>query len=485
MKKKVLLSMLFVAMLALMTACDSNESSLTETTTETQVELAPTETTSQRDTVDFESADYKGKSFTILAYDLAFYHEYFFAEEQNGDRMNDAIIEREILTEEYLSVDIGNYIVPTHRDLAATVQKTASAGDDAYQLALPHCIRGVSDMLTTGSLYNWNDLPYIDFTKEYYNHNFNDALSLGDKQFYAVSDYMIANPSCILFNKDLITNYNLDNPYELVYEGSWTFDKMYDMAKQVTLDLNGDSVMDINDQYGITGEGNWLLNCIPYACEIFLAEKTGDSFKVSYYSEKTITVLEKFHQALNSDKSMFLWPYLAVKDPATQVAMDSGRALFQLYELYAIYNFRDSDVDFGILPFPKYDEAQDNYYTNDWGSLMCIPASVGEPEMAAKVIDYLSFISQDTTVPAYYDVTLGSKLSKDEDSVAMMDIIFENIVYDAGMNYFAFGDNMYYLFYTPELLVRLNQSTDFASWYTKYGDGAQAEIDKFMDSLPD
>jgi len=485
MKKRIFSSLLLVAMLASAASCGSTEPSADTTAAGIPGDTTPAQTTIPRDTPDFDKSDFGGKTFTILDYEMAFYDEYFFAEEQTGDRMNDAIYEREMKTEEYLGVKLERHTVASHRDLAATVQQAAAAGDDSYQMALPHCIRGVSDMLTSGSLYNWNDLPYIDFTKDYYNQNFNDALSLGDKQFYAVSDYMISNPSCILFNKDMITDYKLENPYELVYSGKWTFDKMYEMADAVTVDLNGDSVMDINDQYGITGEGNWLLNCIPYACEIFLVDKTADGFKMAYYSEKTIDVLEKFHSALNGDKSMFLWPWSATPDPATQINMDSGRTLFQMYALYEIYKFRDSDVEFGILPFPKYDEAQDNYYTNDWGSLMCIPASIADPDMVAKVIDYLSYISQDTTVPAYYDVTLGSKLARDEDSVAMMDIIFENIVFDAGMNYFGFSPNMQKLFYTPENLVRVQQSADFASWYEQYGAGAQAELDAFMVALPE
>ena len=106
---------------------------------------------------------------------------------------------------------------------------------------------------------------------------------------------------------------------------------MCKMADDVTGDLNGDGKMDINDRYGVAAEGNWLLNCIPYACGIKLVERTSDgSFKLALNSEKMVNVVEKF---------------------------DSGRSLFQFYPLYKIYEFRDSAVDYGVLPFPKYDEA--------------------------------------------------------------------------------------------------------------------------------
>lgn len=480
--KRTISIFLLTSLLLSTVACGNEQTADDETTTSDDTSSSEV-TSAQSSTPDFGKTDFGGEKFTILAFELPYYDEYFFADEQNGDRMNDAIYEREQLTEDYLGVEIDNYMVATHRDLASTVRTTVAAGDDSYQLALPHCIRGVSDMLTSGSLYNWNDLPYIDFSKDYYNQNFNDALSIDDKQYYAVSDYMIANPTCILFNKDMIEDYGLENPYQLVYDGTWTFDKFYEMAEKVTVDLNGDSVMDVNDQYGVTGLGNWILNCIPYACDIQLTKKTDDGFELSYYSEKTIDIIEKFSSALYNDKSIYIWDYDHANDTSVQIHLDSGRTLFQWYPLYQIYDFRDCDIDFGVLPFPKYDEEQDNYYNNDWGSLMCIPASIQNPEMVAMVIDYMSYISNETTIPAYYDVTLVGKLARDDDSAAMMDIIFDGVVYDAGMNYFGFGENMMKLFYTLENLVYVNNSTDFASWYNQYATGAQAEIESFMDAL--
>lgn len=480
--KRTISILLLTSLLLSTVACGNEQTAEDETTTSDDTSSSEV-TSAQSSTPDFGKTDFGGEKFTILAFDYTFYDQFFFADEQNGDRMNDAIYEREQLTEEYLGVEIENYIISSFHDIASTVRQSVAAGDDSYQLVLPHCIRGISDMLTSGSLYNWNDLPYIDFSKDYYNHNFNDALSVNGKQYYAVSDYMIAKPTCIIFNKDMVENYGLENPYQLVYDGTWTFDKFYQMASKVTSDVNGDSVMDVNDQYGITGLGNFILNCIPYACNVFLTQKTDDGFELSYYSEKTIDMIEKFNNALNSEKSMYIWDYSHVNDTAVQINMDSGRTLFQWIPLDQVTDYRDCDVNFGILPFPKYDEAQDNYYTNDWGSLMCIPATVKNPEMVAMVIDYLSYISNETTIPAYYDITLVGKLARDDDSAAMMNIIFDNIVYDAGMNYFGFDENMQQLFYTFEKLVYRTGSTDFTSWYQKYASGAQAEIESFMDAL--
>jgi len=41
----------------------------------------------------------------------------------------------------------------------------------------------------------------------------------------------------------------LEDPYLLVKDGKWTIDKIWDMAKDMPRDVNGDGVMDDADSY--------------------------------------------------------------------------------------------------------------------------------------------------------------------------------------------------------------------------------------------
>lgn len=191
------------------------------------------------------------------------------------------------------------------------------------------------------------------------------------------------------------------------------------------------------------------------------------------------TVMEK--KVVNGTKDVYLWGYGAEESLKNQ--MNSGNTLFQLYSLRMLNQLRDSTVDFGILPLPKNDETQKEYINNDWSSIMGVPSTIQNPEMVSKVIEYMSYISGDTTIPAYYDVMLGNKLSRDEDSRKMMDIIFDSIVFDAGVNYFGFGTNMMPLFYSLENVVRINKNDNFVSLYEKYATAAQTEIDQFMEKV--
>ena len=135
--KKLICSLILCGMLTSLIACSGNNDNAAPETTETTVGSDSAETTApERDKPDFEKTDLGGASFVILAYDDIYYDNYFFADDLNGEQMNDALYERDRLTEEYLGVDISSIIVPTHRDLAASVTKSATAGDNDYQLAL-------------------------------------------------------------------------------------------------------------------------------------------------------------------------------------------------------------------------------------------------------------------------------------------------------------------------------------------------------------
>ena len=65
--------------------------------------------------------------------------------------------------------------------------------------------------------------------------------------------------NAILFNKNMLSSLNLENPYELVDSGKWTFDVCAEMAKAAVQDANGDGQMTKDDIWGFAGRSNSLL----------------------------------------------------------------------------------------------------------------------------------------------------------------------------------------------------------------------------------
>lgn len=480
--KKITAALLLMAMFLSMAACGNTEQTVDTSADTTAADTTTPETEETRPMHTLaEDLDFGGEDFNIAYPAWQGYGHYFFAEEATGDAMNDAIYSRKIKTEEFLNVTIVQSDVGGIADVANEVKKVATAGDDVYSMALLHCIQGVSDMVTQGYIYNLDTLPHVDMQADWWNREQMDVLRLGKNTYYGISDFMIPCPYVIFFNKDMVTDYSMDNPYDLVYEGTWTLDKFIDMAVSVTQDLNGDGQYTMDDVAGVTC--NEISKYIPFmtAADQFITSTTEDGrIQLAMNNEKSISIVEKVYKLISNPGTV----YKPTSDKeADMFPMDSGRLLFRLSSIAGAEIFRDCEVDVGILPYPKYDTEQENYISQDWGGLMCVPVSIQNPEKVGATLEYLSWESANDVIPAYYDKTLSGKLARDEDSVNMMDILFDTIAYEVGGNYFGFSSGFSDLFYTLGRLVVTNGSTDFSSWYAKNEKAANNTIDKFYEAL--
>ena len=198
--------------------------------------------------------------------------------------------------------------------------------------------------------------------------------------------------------------------------------------------------------------------------------------------ERAYTMVEKL-------TSLFLGPDTVVynyadANPDNMLTIDKGRSLFGLETINKLHTLRDSKVEFDILPYPKLDKEQDSYYSLDWSGLMCVPKTVQNADMVGEVIELLAYFSEDSVLPTYYDLMLGEKLSRDPESKKMLGIIFNNIIFDAGMNYFGFSDNMNRLLFTRSWLTGMHGSwTGLASHLATYSPGSKAEIAAFNEEV--
>ena len=424
-------------------------------------------------------SDFGGADF-IAAYPAwAGYVYYFFADEQTGDSMNDAIFERKLRVEEAVNVSIGQEECGYIAEVVNEIKRSVQAGDDAYQMGLFHCIQGIAEMATGNYLYNLDELPNIDLSAEWWNQTMTDMLRLGTKTYYGVNDYMIPGPYCIYFNKDMVTRYRLDNPYGLVYEGEWTLDRFLSLAESVTQDQNGDGAFGDEDDAGIVANDSSCYTSFVTGCGQYMTSRDGEGHVVlDMNTERMVSIVEKVYAAANTPG--------VIRIPGAKGGVEmfsQGNILFDLGSIAGAVSFRETEFDLGILPYPKFDTAQENYISLDWGGLMGVPASVGNPEMVGAVIELLAYESADTVIPAYYDVLLAGKLARDTDTVAMMDLLFDTVAYEIGGNYFGFSGGFNALFYTLGGEVVGNRNPDFSSFYAKNEKPAQAAIKSFYKGL--
>lgn len=466
MKKAVSLILISGLLAACFAACGETGGSPASTTAsdlpaETVVEEAVTET--EGDRPEMTEADYGGAEFNILYPSWSLYNNFYFAEETNGEAVNDAIFERTQKIEEALNITVVPQTLGYIDTVYPAVNKTVMAGEDAYQLALTHCATSLVSYVKQQIVVNWNDIPNIDMEKSYWNHSLSDNMEVSGILPFNVNSFILPDVNSIFFNTQLYDNYIGDDLYSQVIDGKWTWDRLIENAGKASLDIDGDGQFTDQDQYGFVGELGWQFASILTSTDQYMISVGEEGAYISLYTETTVNLIEKIRSFLKEGTSAFTWNYDGKYDPnqggTPPVSFNDGKALYYLVPLSLASNFRSMDTDFGIVPLPKYSEDQDRYITLNWSGFMCVPMSVGDIEMVGTVVENLGWRNDEIVMPAFYDILLGQKIARNEESISMLDIIFDDSVYDLGV-----GLGIYDVFGS---CVSQKKPVEFASYYEK------------------
>ncbi|MCL2462993.1 MAG: hypothetical protein FWF44_10030, partial [Defluviitaleaceae bacterium] len=247
----------------------------------------------------------------------------------------------------------------------------------------------------------------------------------------------------IAFNKTMSNDLGISNQYQTVLDGNWTIDLMHQNSKAATKDLNGDGKIDDTDQLGTV---SWYKSMYGLYASTGSRSFTKDANDLPVNNmdagPQQLAILQDVYEFLTDKSSTVLAEdYLAKypSDPWTPIDIDafgSGRALYSLCASELITKLRDADADFGLLPLPKHDTNQKEYYnTLDYNSAetIAVPTTNPDPTMTGTVLQAMALASTNTVRPAYYDVLLKTKYARDNDSANMLDIMFKNRIVDLGV----------------------------------------------------
>lgn len=417
------------------------------TTDETATATASDTTTSPSSEYTDPGIDFGGETFTVAAHvwdtpwQLANYNEVFI-DEENGDFLNDAIVKRTQLIEEQFNLNLDIYPI-AERNKPTELVTAALAGDDVYKFGLVMSASLPTMLGTEGMLVDLNSVPTLDFTHSWWDQNAIDELNLFGVQYAALGDvnlYAKGGPVVNFFNKEMIESNGLENPYELVRSGKWTLDKMIEMATAVSRDLNSNGVPDIDDCFGFMGETDSMFYLLT-GCDVRFSEHDDEKIEITIMSERSVDAISKISDLLNDKHvTMFSSDYQAgysnVFFELLIPTLGNNRALFFSNNLLASLNMRDMEVDFGILPLPKYNEEQENYvsFSNTWfNDYVIIPSTNTDLERTGEVIEAMCYYSQQYVVPAFIDNAVMNKTIRDDDSGEMIELVFDTMEYDIAL----------------------------------------------------
>lgn len=489
-RNHMLLSLLFAAFI--LSSCSSGSESVTADNTEsvTDQTVAGTETSSDMAIPDLPSdADYGGHDFRILITgNTSSYWQKndFSAEDETGEVLNDARYRRNQSVEERLNVHITaveDYGSATGSGTGyQAFSKTVMAMDyawDAGMIAGYDC----ATLAYSGYLYDLYNLPYLALSERWWDQCANQDLTVSDRLFYTTGAFSTAindATSALMFDKTLVTQFDLANPYECVLSGKWTIDAWAEMCRDISADLDGDQKYDENDRYGVIVWDDTLMGIVNATGNKCCTVSEDGKLVLSLYDPTVIAMFDAFAEHFYDKQVSYAYQRYANDITVPKKMFINHQALFFAEMLDIVSYFRDMDADFGILPLPKYDEAQDGYHhtVSSWCSVfLCVPSVIEDAERTGAVLEALAAESYNVIRPAYYDKTLVGKLLRDDESEAMLDIIINTRVYDLGWMYQIGGYN--------EQVMNLwrNYKTDFTSMYEKYNKTAENQINKINEAF--
>jgi len=476
---------LLCAMSAFTLACGGGDASATpsDTTASGNTDAADTTAAETEAAIDPElpEKDYDGYSFRFFAQDPQ--HKYAWwmveAEEQNGEVLNDAIYERNKMVEEEFNVDlVFKYANPVNT--AATTSITA--GEDAFDLQIGY-LRETYKMSQSGYLVNLYDVPYLNLEQKWWDQAMVRDLTVLDQLYTITGDispHMNIRQTALVFNKDMCDSLGIEYPYDKVLDGTWTLEYFRKFCQGINTDVNGDGKMDYNDRWGFLSETGLVTTLFITSGGRSVSSVDG-KLELSLDSANSIEILSKALE-ISTDKSTTLWAndYATEKGGWTHVSawFAEGNALIRSGSLETVpRDYRAMEADFGILPFPKYNEAQENYITQGYqlGFVFSVPMTCTDTERDGIILEAMGAYSVDTVTEGFYEVCLQGKYIRDDESSAMLDIIFRDKVYDFG--YF----NNIGGFDTSIRGLESAGSTDPASTIASITTAMQTEIERQME----
>ena len=112
----------------------------------------------------------------------------------------------------------------------------------------------------------------------------------------------------------------------------------------------------------------------------------------------------------------------------------AGKQLFTRQFLNSGKILRSMSDDYGVVPLPKFDEAQEEYRTvaANVASLVVVLSTVKDVDKVGATLELMAAESYKQVTPAFFDTVLKGKYSDSPDDAEMYDKILNSFTYNFG-----------------------------------------------------
>lgn len=242
---------------------------------------------------------------------------------------------------------------------------------------------------------------------------------------------------CVVFNKTLLkaNGYDPDSLYDMVNNGTWTFDKFEEICVKVTKDTNNDGKA---DQYGFCGIPNYISWGLISANGANCIKKSGDKMVSNFTDNKVVTALNFYDKLVNTRKVMYTNNAETTANPWDTInAVDTishflkGNTAFLLHESWVLNQQVKprANFDYGMLPYPKGPNASGYVSDSMNARVMCLTATNKSADKTAIIFNALAR-PVDDQLDWTADVQADYFQKNDKNSIKMYDLCLRNVTYD-------------------------------------------------------
>ena len=382
--------------------------------------------------------DFDGQTITFLYRDIDHIEKYMLIGENNGgDVLFDAVYERNQTVQDRLNVKFEFKKGPdVTLKLSEEIPKYILAGEADWDVLLMSAQFGFTQSLL-GYYVDLMDLPYVNVDQPWWWTDYMEEESIDtSKRFLLNGDftlYALMSATSAYFNKDMFKNKfgEPDELYALVDEGTWTVDKFLEYCAGAYEDVNGDGTRDEDDVYGARHTSIFTaVNYLTLSSGLPMHGRDSDGLPIlNIYNDNWIKWTEILDKYVMTDE------YSKIsKTPNTITTahyFNNAKSLFSMSMLYDASSFRDTEFEYGIVPFPKYSEDYDYLSSgatpNAEAVMLPITTATSKYDAIGASLEALSAESYRTVTETYYETTLKGKYLGSENDIRMVDTIYKNI----------------------------------------------------------
>ncbi len=386
---------------------------------------------------DLPVLNYGSTDFNLFTWSNQTIWEWSQDEVTTGDLIKDAIVKRQIAVEDRMGIKLvvssqnGDW---DHRNsfIDTVYNSTQSGGTEAFDLIGQYTPAAAIGAMR-GCYTNLAEVKYLDLKKPWWPEDIYTSSSINGKVYSVAGDIsptLIRNMVCLLTNLSLAKDLNMPNFYELVENQAWTAETFLTYGTGTVSGLNASG----GTAHTTTMPNNVVYDNLFYAGGFRFVERNDEKGLILSEDLKSSKIADWFD----------LWLDFWNKEDTAVIAINaaggftSGEVLFHFGSIADVQNYlQDITFDFGILPYPKFDENQDDYVTicGYWVSLYSIPVNAPDFDKSGAVLECLGSYGYRYVTPVVYNVAFEYRYLNSPENSKIFNLLHDTLVFEPGRTF--------------------------------------------------